>query len=89
MTKVIGENIYLLGYTGSLETVIHISNKIFEMYGEISSEVLESVFFDYLSGKTEIKCSFNISHITIGLRNIGILTKKEKDTNGNGPRMVY
>lgn len=81
MTKIIGENIYLLGYTGSPDTVIHMSNKIFELYGDVDKDMLESVLHDYMSGIVEFKYNFNISHITKALREKGLITLAEKDKN--------
>lgn len=89
MTKIIGENIFLLGFSGDEVLVVHMSNKIYEMFGEVDVDVLNNIFEDYLSGKIDCRYGFNISHITRELRNRGLLTKKEIEDRKNGPKMIY
>lgn len=67
-----------MGYNGNPDLVIEMSNKLVEIFGDIDLEVLKELFLEFMSGERKFQYIFNISDISIGLRDKGVKTIKDK-----------
>lgn len=70
---------YVLGYTGSKELLIMITNKLTELFGDIPKEVLTKAFNDFITGERTFKFQIGIIDITKALRELGLKTFEDKE----------
>lgn len=79
IVKCLGENLYLLGYSGPPESIILMSSKIIEIFEPFSAQVINDIMNDFMCGDRKFKYSFTIVDICEALKSVGVQTKKQAE----------